>query len=37
MRRGEIRDSMSGAALLRVALLALQGELLRPIATLIGG
>jgi 8-oxo-dGTP pyrophosphatase MutT (NUDIX family) len=37
VKRGEIRDSMSVAALLRVALMALQGELPDPIAKLIGG
>jgi ADP-ribose pyrophosphatase len=37
VKRGEIRDSMSAAALLRVALMALQGELPRPVANLIGG
>jgi 8-oxo-dGTP pyrophosphatase MutT (NUDIX family) len=37
VKRGEIRDSMSVAALLRVALMALQGELPGPIAKLIGG
>lgn len=37
VKRGEIRDSMSAAALLRVALMALQGELPRPVAKLLGG
>jgi ADP-ribose pyrophosphatase len=37
VKRAEIRDSMSAAALLRVALMALQGELPRPVANLIGG
>jgi 8-oxo-dGTP pyrophosphatase MutT (NUDIX family) len=37
VKRGEIRDSMTAAALLRVALMALQDELPRPIAKLIGG
>ena len=37
VKRGEIRDSMTAAALLRVALMALQGELPRPVAKLIGG
>ena len=37
VKRGEIRDSMSAAGLLRVALMALQGELPRPVADLIGG
>lgn len=37
VKRGEIRDSMSAAALLRVALMAVQGELPRPVADLIGG
>ena len=37
VKRGEIRDSMSAAALLRVALMALQGELPRPVEKLIGG
>ncbi len=35
-KRGEIRDSMSVAALIRVALMALQGELPEPIARAIG-
>ena len=37
VKRGEIRDSMSAAALLRVALMAVQGELPRPVENLIGG
>src|ERR1019366_9476396 len=37
VKRGEIRDSMSVAALLRVALMALQRELPHPIAKLLGG
>ncbi len=37
VKRGEIRDSMSAAALLRVALMAMQGELPRTVAILIGG
>ena len=36
VKRGEIRDSMSVAALLRVALMALQGELPDQIAKLTG-
>jgi 8-oxo-dGTP pyrophosphatase MutT (NUDIX family) len=36
VKRGEIRDSMSVGALLRVALMALQGELPEPVAKLIG-
>jgi 8-oxo-dGTP pyrophosphatase MutT (NUDIX family) len=35
VKRGEIRDSMSVAALLRVALMALQGELPEQVAKLI--
>jgi ADP-ribose pyrophosphatase len=35
-KRGEIRDAISVAALLRVALMALQGELPEPIARAIG-
>ena len=37
VKRGEIRDSMSAAALLRVALMAVQGELPRAVANSIGG
>ena len=37
VKRGDIRDSMSAAALLRVALMAVQGELPRPVANLISG
>ena len=37
VKRREIRDSMSVAALLRVALMALQRELPHPIAKLLGG
>jgi len=37
VKRGEIRDAMSVAALLRVALMALQGELPERIAKAIGG
>ena len=37
VKRGEIRDAMSVAALLRVALMALQGELPEEIAKAIGG
>ena len=36
VKRGEIRDAISVAALLRVALLALQGELPEQIARVIG-
>jgi hypothetical protein len=36
VKRGEIRDSISVAALLRVALMALQGELPEQIARAIG-
>ena len=36
VKRGEIRDAMSVAALLRVALMALQGELPKQIAETIG-
>jgi len=36
VKRGEIRDAMSVAALLRVALMALQNELPEPIARAIG-
>lgn len=36
VKRGEIRDSISVAALLRVALMALQGELPEPVARAIG-
>lgn len=36
VKRGEIRDSISAAALLRVALMALQGELPEPVARAIG-
>ena len=36
VKRGEIRDSMSVAALLRVALMAIQNELPREVAKLIG-
>ena len=36
VKRGEIRDAMSVATLLRVALMALQGELPRQIAEIIG-
>jgi 8-oxo-dGTP pyrophosphatase MutT (NUDIX family) len=36
VKRGEIRDSISVTALLRVALMALQGELPEPIAKAIG-
>jgi hypothetical protein len=36
VKRGEIRDAMSVAALLRVALMALQDELPEEIATAIG-
>jgi 8-oxo-dGTP pyrophosphatase MutT (NUDIX family) len=35
-KRGEIRDAISVAALLRVALMALQGELPEPVARAIG-
>lgn len=35
-KRGEIRDAVSVAALLRVALMALQGELPEPVAKAIG-
>jgi 8-oxo-dGTP pyrophosphatase MutT (NUDIX family) len=35
VKRGEIRDSLSGAALLRVALMALQGELPDPVAQMV--
>ena len=37
VKRGEIRDAMSVAALLQVALMALQGELPEPVAKIIGG
>ena len=37
VKHGEISDSMSAAALLRVALMALQGELPRPVAKLLNG
>lgn len=37
VKRGEVSDSMSAAALLRVALMALQGELPRPVAKLLNG
>jgi ADP-ribose pyrophosphatase len=37
VKRGEIRDAMSVAALLRVALMAVQRELPNPIAKTIGG
>jgi 8-oxo-dGTP pyrophosphatase MutT (NUDIX family) len=36
VKRGEIRDAVSVAALLRVALMALQGELPEPVAKTIG-
>ena len=36
VKRGEIRDAMSVAALLRVALMALQNELPEPVARAIG-
>jgi 8-oxo-dGTP pyrophosphatase MutT (NUDIX family) len=36
VKRGEIRDSISVAALLRVALMALQGELPEPVAKIAG-
>jgi 8-oxo-dGTP pyrophosphatase MutT (NUDIX family) len=36
VKRGEIRDAVSVAALLRVALMALQGELPEPVARAIG-
>jgi 8-oxo-dGTP pyrophosphatase MutT (NUDIX family) len=36
VKRGEIRDSISVAALFRVALMALQGELPEPVARAIG-
>ena len=36
VKRGEIRDAMSVAALLRVALMALQNELPEPVAKAIG-
>ena len=36
IKRGEIRDSISVAAIFRVALMALQGELPRQIAEIIG-
>jgi hypothetical protein len=36
VKRGEIRDSLSMAALLRVALMALQNELPKPIAEVLG-
>lgn len=35
VKRGEIRDSLSVAAILRVALMSLQGELPEPLASLI--
>ena len=35
VKRGEIRDSLSVAAILRVALMSLQGELLEPLRGLI--
>ena len=37
VKRGEIRDAISVAALVRVALMALQGELPEQIARAIGG
>jgi ADP-ribose pyrophosphatase len=36
VKRGEIRDAMSVASLLRVALMAFQGELPEPVAQAIG-
>jgi hypothetical protein len=36
VKRGEIRDAISVASLLRVALMAFQGELPEPVALAIG-
>ena len=35
VKRGEIRDSLSMVSLLRVALMALQGDLPRPVADVV--